>query len=77
MYTKGEYDTNLQRIMGRDIPNIRENLGWVAQYMELHTQLEFLKELKNYPDLYSEEEYKRDLKLLAERANFKFDKEES
>lgn len=72
MYTKGEYDSNLKRIMGEDIPTIRQNIYCAAKYYELQTQLNILDRLREFPDLESEEEYKRDLKALAERAGFKF-----
>ncbi len=72
MYTKGEYDSNLRRIMETDIPAISQNLDWIAKYMEIQTQLQIMEKLKECqdPKLYSPEEYQRDLKLLAEKARF-------
>ena len=75
MYTRGEFDDNLRRIMGQDSRLAVQNINYIAKYMELHIQLEFMDRLIKYPDLYDEKDYKRDLKLLAERANFKFNEE--
>ena len=74
MYTKGEYDSNLRRIMGSDIPDMNHNISVIAKYLELRTQIEIMEKLRGCHDseLYSPEDYKRDLKMLAERAGFKF-----
>lgn len=74
MYTKGEYDNNLKRIMGSDVPEINYNVGVITKYIEIQTQLQVMEKLRecHNSELYSPEDYQRDLKALAERANFKF-----
>lgn len=72
MYTKGEYDSNLRRIMGKDIPEIERDLEIVAEYLELQVQLNLVEKLREYPDIYPEEEYKNDLVILAKRARITF-----
>lgn len=69
--TVGQHDDAWLDVMNRQVPSISNGVQEISAYIKLQTQFEMLKELKRL-NIYTDEEYIRDIKMLARSIGFIF-----